>query len=67
MIKEMDEVYKTVYVRKWVQRTGWSRLGKILIRIREYGKVVELYQVLVDKASSDTERGYLLESTWFCV
>ena len=53
--KEMDEL--TTSVRKEMgSSTGWSRLGQILIKIGEFGKAAELYQVLLGKASSDTDR-----------
>ena len=53
--QEMDEL--TQYVRKEMgSSTGWSRLGKILINIGQSGKAEKTYQMLLDKASTDTER-----------
>ena len=40
--------------------TGWSRLGEIFMKMGHYEKAEELYQVLLDKASSKTERAYYL-------
>ena len=57
--KEMGEL--TGHLREEMgSTTGWERLGEIFIKIGESGKAVELYQVLLDKASSDTDRGYYL-------
>ena len=49
--KEMGEL--TGSLREEIgSYTGWSRLGWIFIKIGEFGKAAELYQVLLDKASS---------------
>ena len=58
--KEMDELTRSV--RKEIgSHTGWSRLGWILWKIGEFGKAAELYQVLLNKASSSgTDRGHYL-------
>ena len=54
--QEMGEL--TRHVRKEMgSDTGWSRLGWILIKIGQSQKAEVLYQVLLDKASSDKERG----------
>ncbi|CAF4882154.1 unnamed protein product, partial [Rotaria sp. Silwood1] len=37
-------------------RTGWCRLGYILIKLREPAKAEQLYQILLAKASSDEDR-----------
>ncbi|CAF1532224.1 unnamed protein product [Rotaria sordida] len=36
--------------------TGWSRLGHILLKVGEPAKAEQLYQILLEKASSDKER-----------
>ena len=59
--QEMGEL--TRHVRKEMgskSHTGWSQLGWILIKIGQPQKAEELYQVLLGKASSDTERAYYL-------
>ena len=54
--QEMGEL--TRYVRKEIgSRTGWDRLGWILIKIGQPEKAKSLYQVLLDRVSSDKERG----------
>ena len=54
--QEMGEL--TRYMRKEMgSLTGWSRLGEILIKVGHAEKAKELYQMLLDKASSDTEHG----------
>ena len=58
--QEMGEL--TRHVRKGMDsRTGWDRLGEILFKIGQSDKAKILYQMLLDKASSDKERAdYLL-------
>ena len=57
--QEMGEL--TRYVRKEMGScTGWDRLGWILIKIGQSEKAEELYQVLLDKTSLDTERAHYL-------
>ena len=57
--QEMSEL--TRHVRKEMgSSTGWSRLGKILINIGQLEKAEELYQMLLDKASSKTDRAHYL-------
>ncbi|CAF5020227.1 unnamed protein product, partial [Rotaria sp. Silwood1] len=47
----------TAHMRKDLgERTGWSRLGDILIQLREPAKAEQLYQILLAKASSDQGR-----------
>ncbi|CAF5066674.1 unnamed protein product, partial [Rotaria sp. Silwood1] len=47
----------TAHIRKDLGgRTGWSRLGFILIKVGEPAKAEQLYQVLLVKASSDQDR-----------
>ena len=41
--------------REMGSRTGWDRLGWMLIKIGQSDKAKSLYQVLLDKASSDTD------------
>ena len=54
--QEMGEL--TRHVRKEMGScTGWFRLGLILIKVGQSQKAEVLYQMLVDKASSDKERG----------
>ena len=54
--QEMGEL--TRHVRKEMgSRTGWDRLGRILWKIGQPEKAEVLYQLLLDKASSDKERG----------
>ena len=62
--QEMGEL--TRHVRKEMgSSTGWHRLGWILIKIGQSEKAEELYQMLLDKVSSDTERGdYLHMLGW---
>ena len=57
---EMGEL--TRHVREEMGSSiGWDRLGRILWKIGQPEKAEEVYQVLLDKVSSDTERGdYLL-------
>ncbi|CAF1534592.1 unnamed protein product, partial [Rotaria sp. Silwood1] len=44
----------TAHIRKDLgDRTGWSRLGFILIQLGEPAKAEQLYQILLAKASSD--------------
>ena len=53
--QEMSEL--TRHVRKEMgSRIGWSRLGWIFWKIGQCEKAEGLYQVLLDKASSNTER-----------
>ena len=53
--QEMGEL--TRHVRKEMgSRSGWFRLGWILIKIGQSDKAEVLYQLLLDKASSDKER-----------
>ena len=57
--QEMGEL--TRYVREEIHpHSGWSRLGWILMKIGHSEKAGELYQMLLDKASSDTERALYL-------
>ena len=57
--QEMGEL--TRHVRKEMgSSTGWSRLGWILSKIGQPQKAEGLFQVLLGKASSDTERGLYL-------
>ena len=57
--QEMSEL--TRHVRKEMgSSTGWSRLGKILMNIGQSEKAEELYQLLLEKVSSDTDRGLYL-------
>ena len=54
--QEMGELSK--HVREEMGSTnGWFRLGKILIRTGQSEKAEGLYQMLLEKASSDTARG----------
>ena len=54
--QEMGEL--TRHVRKEMgSRTGWDRLGWILLKIGQSDKAKILYQLLLDKASSDKGRG----------
>ena len=56
---EMGEL--THHVRKALgSRTGWSRLGEILIKIGQSEKAETLYHVIHDRASSQTDRAYCL-------
>ena len=51
----------TRHVRKEIgSHTGWSRLGWILWKIGQPQKAELLYQMLLDKSSSDTERALYL-------
>ena len=53
--QEMGEL--TRHIREEMGSSiGWSRLGKILIKIGQSEKAEELYQSLLDKTSSDIER-----------
>ena len=57
--QEMGELIK--HIRKEIGlHTGWSPLGWILIKIGQSEKAEQLYQVLLDKTSSDTERALCL-------
>ena len=57
---EMSELTRSVR-NEMGSRTGWDRLGWILWKIGQPQKAEELYQMLLDRVSSDTERGdYLL-------
>ena len=57
--QEMGEL--TRHVRKEMgSRTGWDRLGWILIKIGQSQKAEELYQILLEKASSNTGRAHYL-------
>ena len=57
--EEMGEL--TRHVRKEMgSTTGWDRLGWILWRLRKPEKAEILYQMLLDKASSDTDRALYL-------
>ena len=62
--QEMGEL--TRHVRKEMgSRTGWDRLGWVLIKIGQSEKAESLYPVLLEKASSDIERGdYLHMLGW---
>ena len=62
--QEMGEL--TRHVREEMgSYTGWFRLGWILIKIGQPEKAKSLYQVLLDKASSNKERGdYLHMLGW---
>ena len=62
--QEMGEL--TRYVRKEMgSYTGWSRLGWILLKIGQSDKAKILYQMLLDRVSSDKERGdYLHMLGW---
>ena len=56
---EMGEL--TQHVREEMGlHTGWSRLGWILWKIRQPQKAEQLYQMLLDKASSDADRAHYL-------
>ncbi|CAF5032415.1 unnamed protein product, partial [Rotaria sp. Silwood1] len=47
----------TAHIREDLgDRTGWSRLGYILIKVGEPAKAEQLYQILLAKASSDQDR-----------
>ncbi|CAF1568561.1 unnamed protein product, partial [Rotaria sordida] len=47
----------TAHLREELGReTGWSRLGYILIQVGESPKAEQLYQILLEKASSDENR-----------
>ncbi|CAF5143440.1 unnamed protein product, partial [Rotaria sp. Silwood1] len=47
----------TAHIREDLgDRTGWSRLGDILIKVGEPAKAEQLYQILLAKASSDQDR-----------
>ena len=62
---EMGEL--TLHVREEMgASTGWSRLGGILAKIGEPKKAEGLYQVLLNKSSSDTKRGHYLNQLWLC-
>ena len=54
--REMGELTRHV-LKEMGSNTGWSRLGWILIKIGQFEKAEVLYQMLLEKASSDTERG----------
>ena len=57
--QEMGEL--TGHVRKEMgSTTGWDRLGWILWKIGQPQKAEKLYPVLLDKASSNTERSHCL-------
>ena len=57
--QEMGEL--TRHVRKEMgSSSGWDRLGWILWKIGQLQKAEELYQVLLDRASSKTDRAYYL-------
>ena len=58
--QEMGEL--TRHVREEMgSRTGWDRLGWILIKIGQSEKAKILYQLLLEKVSSDKERGDYLD------
>ncbi|CAF4105211.1 unnamed protein product, partial [Adineta steineri] len=38
--------------------SGWERLGKLLLQIGQFGKVEELYNVLLEQTSDDDEKQY---------
>ncbi|CAF1028499.1 unnamed protein product [Rotaria sordida] len=47
----------TAHLRQEINwTTGWSRLGGILIQLGEPAKAEQLYQILLEKASSDEDR-----------
>ncbi|CAF4986870.1 unnamed protein product [Rotaria sp. Silwood1] len=47
----------TAHLRKKLgERTGWSRLGLILIKVGESAKAEQLYRILLEKTSSDEDR-----------
>ena len=57
--QEMGEL--TRHVREEMgSSTGWHRLGWILWKVGQPQKAEELYQVLLSKASSETERAHYL-------
>ena len=57
--QEMGEL--TRHVRKEMgSSSGWDRLGWILWKTGQLQKAEELYQVLLDRASSKTDRAYYL-------
>jgi tetratricopeptide (TPR) repeat protein len=41
-----------------VGATGWQRLGQLLIKIGHFDKAEELYNVLLEQKSDDTEKAY---------
>ncbi|CAF1528925.1 unnamed protein product [Rotaria sp. Silwood1] len=51
----------TAHIRKEINLKalrGWSQLGFILIKLGEPAKAERLYQILLEKASSDVDRAY---------
>ena len=62
--QEMGELTRSVR-EEMGSRTEWDRLGWILIKIGQPEKAEGLYQLLLDRVSSDKERGdYLLMLGW---
>jgi tetratricopeptide (TPR) repeat protein len=41
--------------------TGWSRLGKLLIKLGEFDKAEQVYKVLLDQDSNDMMKVYLYQ------
>ncbi|CAF5140301.1 unnamed protein product, partial [Rotaria sp. Silwood1] len=58
----------TAHIRKELgERTGWSRLGRILKKVGEPAKAEQLYQILLAKTSSDEDRiEYNNQLGWVC-
>ncbi|CAF3373958.1 unnamed protein product, partial [Rotaria sp. Silwood2] len=50
------------YIREGTSAKGWSRLGEILIEVGESAKAEQVYQHLLERASSDKDRvGYYFQ------
>ncbi|CAF1301552.1 unnamed protein product [Rotaria sp. Silwood1] len=43
-------------------KTGWNRLGEILIRLGESAKAEQFYKILLDKLTSDADRAQIMKS-----
>ncbi|CAF1481574.1 unnamed protein product [Rotaria sordida] len=46
-------------IREEVDGTGWYRLGKLLLKIGQFGKAEELYTALLEQASDDSDKAYI--------
>ncbi|CAF1452762.1 unnamed protein product, partial [Rotaria magnacalcarata] len=47
------------FIRNEVDGTGWYRMGQLLLKIGQFDKAEELYLILLEQTSDDSDRGYI--------
>jgi tetratricopeptide (TPR) repeat protein len=69
LIADDDEQLRTLTERireETSGKTGWSRLGQLLLKLNQFDKAEELYKVLLEQTSDDSEKAHYYNQLGYC-